>query len=148
MGALTVDWLAKLDRSRLLATCHQDLLGDWYRDPWGWPEINWVATRRPSILEARLRGRGAAASCLVDVPKENFSIRPAVILDPIDRLAYQALVGRASRILIGRLGVSHVVTGVDCPGRGHTRAGTRGTIGSGNVIEGTCRSSRTPMIPR
>ncbi|MFI7604816.1 reverse transcriptase domain-containing protein [Micromonospora sp. NPDC049366] len=58
---------------------------------------------QPSILQARLNGRGAAASCLVDVPKENFATRPAVVLDPIDRLAYQAIVGRVSKTLIGRL---------------------------------------------
>ena len=63
----------------------------------------WVVNEKPSILEARLSARGAGFSCLVDVPKENFAIRPAAILDPVDRVAYQALVGRASRALIGKL---------------------------------------------
>ncbi|KAB1922944.1 hypothetical protein F8280_17590 [Micromonospora noduli] len=96
-------WLPKINLKATLSTTHQDLLGDWYRDPWGWPEIDWVMKHQPSIIEARLNGRGAAASCLIDVPKENFATRPAMVLDPIDRLAYQAIVGRVSKALIGRL---------------------------------------------
>ncbi len=96
-------WLPKVNLGATLSTTHQDLLGDWYRDPWGWPEIDWVMKQQPSALQARLNGRGASASCLVDVPKENFATRPAVVLDPVDRLAYQAIVGKVSNALIGRL---------------------------------------------
>ncbi|WP_326950969.1 RNA-directed DNA polymerase [Amycolatopsis sp. NBC_01307] len=39
----------------------------------------------------------------MDVPKENFGIRPAVIMDPLDRLSYQALVDVQSARLIGGL---------------------------------------------
>ena len=37
----------------------------------------------------------------VDVPKENYVTRPALILDPLDRLIYQALVDQMSKKLIG-----------------------------------------------
>jgi hypothetical protein len=96
-------WFPRIDLRATLSTSHQDILKDWYRDPWGWPEIDWVVASQRSVLEARLNSRGAAASCLVDVPKENFATRPAVVLDPVDRLAYQAIVGRVSKALIGRL---------------------------------------------
>jgi len=96
-------WLPSIQLPLVLRTCHRDFLGDWYRDPWGWPEMEWVANQKRSILEARLSARGAGFSCLIDVPKENFAIRPAAILDPVDRLAYQTLVGRASKALIGKL---------------------------------------------
>ena len=38
-----------------------------------------------------------------DVPKENWGSRPAVVLDLMDRLVYQALVDRVSVRLIGGL---------------------------------------------
>jgi len=37
----------------------------------------------------------------MDVPKENFGIRPATVMDPIDRTAYPALADRLSGYLIG-----------------------------------------------
>lgn len=39
----------------------------------------------------------------IDVPKENFAFRPAMIIDPIDRICYQAIIDRNSIELIGSL---------------------------------------------
>lgn len=97
------DWLDALDFKRALSNCHTDMVGDWYRDPWGWPETDWVVSRHPEILVARLNGRGVQRVARLDVPKENFATRPAMVLDPIDRILYQALVDRASVDLIGSM---------------------------------------------
>jgi hypothetical protein len=51
----------------------------------------------------RLNARGVKSTARLDVPKENFAMRPAVVLDPLDRLIYQALVDRLSVALIGQL---------------------------------------------
>jgi hypothetical protein len=91
-----MDWLNTLDFERALVNCHKDFLGDWHRDPWGWPEFDWVATTRPEMLAARLNGNGTKRVAKIDVPKENFATRPAMVMDPIDRLIYQALVDRVS----------------------------------------------------
>jgi hypothetical protein len=99
----TVDWLNILDFERAVINCHTDLIGDWYRDPWSWPELKWVAEERPEMLGARLNGSGVQRSSNLDVPKENFATRPAIVMDPIDRIVYQALVDRVSVPAIGDL---------------------------------------------
>jgi hypothetical protein len=43
------------------------------------------------------------AAARLDVPKENFALRPAIVFDPLDRLIYQALVDRLSVDLVGEL---------------------------------------------
>ncbi|AYF26125.1 hypothetical protein CSH63_01340 [Micromonospora tulbaghiae] len=98
-----MSWASSLDLDRALTACHQDLLGDWFRDPWGWPELDWVVSSRRDLVEARLGSTDVRAISKIDVPKENFGIRPAVVMDPLDRLVYQALVGQISQPLIGGL---------------------------------------------
>lgn len=98
-----MDWIRDLDLDLALYNCHNDILGDWYRDPWGWPELDWVVHQRPELIVARLNSTGARRVARLDVAKENFGIRPAVVLDPIDRLTYQALVDRVSKRLIGSM---------------------------------------------
>jgi hypothetical protein len=100
---MPIDWSEALDLERALVNCHLDILGDWYRDPWGWPEIDWVVESKPEMAIDRLNGRGVRRSARIDVAKENFAVRPAVVLDPVDRLIYQALVDRLSADLIGHL---------------------------------------------
>lgn len=116
-----MDWMSSVDLRATLATCHKDLLGDWYRDPWGWPELDWLATEGTRLLEERLNGRGSRRVSLVDVPKENFATRPAMVLDPVDRFAYQALVGQLSKSIIGDLDYNvygwRLPRGVSRPGR-------------------------------
>jgi hypothetical protein len=98
---LTIDWVAALDFERALINCHEDMIGDWYRDPWGWPETDWAVRKQPSLLVARLNSAGVQQSARLDVPKEGFASRPAIVMDPIDRIIYQALVDRLSVDLIG-----------------------------------------------
>jgi hypothetical protein len=96
------DWLDKLDLDQALRNCHLDIFGDWYRDPWGWPELDWCASH-PDFVVQRLNSEGVLRSAKLDVAKENFSTRPALIIDPTDRLVYQALVDSLSVSLIGGL---------------------------------------------
>jgi hypothetical protein len=98
-----LDWLESLDLDLALHNCRNDILGDWYRDPWGWPELDWAVHKRPEIIVARLNSSGARRAARLDVAKENFGIRPAVVLDPIDRISYQALTDRLSNRLIGSM---------------------------------------------
>lgn len=98
-----MDWIRDLDLDTALYNCRNDILGDWYRDPWGWPELDWAVHKRPELIAARLNSTGARQMARLDVPKESFGTRPAVVLDPIDRLTYQALVDRISKKIIGSM---------------------------------------------
>src|SRR6266478_1003567 len=98
-----IDWAVATSFEQAAKNVRSDSFGDWYRDPWGWPENEWVATKAPHILTARLNNRGAKRALPIDVPKENFILRPATLLDPIDRIAYQALVDSLSNDLIGSM---------------------------------------------
>jgi hypothetical protein len=55
------------------------------------------------LLVERFGARDVFRISKINVPKENFSLRPAMVLHPIDRLAYQALVDGVSATLIGDL---------------------------------------------
>src|SRR5689334_9929186 len=99
-----IDWSEALNFGQATKNVRGDTIGDWYRDPWGWPEIEWVSKEAPSLLIARLNDRGAKRALALDVPKENFVLRPAMLLDPLDRIAYQALVDSLSVQLAGDLG--------------------------------------------
>jgi hypothetical protein len=100
---MTVDWAAALDFELALVNCHEDMIGDWYRDPWGWPETDWAVKKQPSVLLGRLNANGVQQAARLDVPKEGFASRPAIVMDPLDRIVYQALVDRISVDLIGDL---------------------------------------------
>ena len=98
------DWISGLDFDRALRNCHVDFLGDWYRDPWGWPEVDWAVKEAfDEVVAPRVRALGVKHVAKLDVAKENFSVRPAVVMDPIDRLCYQALTDALSKTLIGNL---------------------------------------------
>lgn len=98
-----MDWANVLDFNAALVTLHYELQGDWYRDPWGWPELDWLVAHGTDALVARLNGTGVKAVARIDVPKENFGTRPAIVMDPVDRLAYQALVDVVGVSLVGDL---------------------------------------------
>lgn len=99
-----LDWIAALDFDAALVTLHYEMQGDWYRDPWGWPELKWVCKpANGSRIVARLNSTGVKRAAKIDVPKENFGTRPAIVMDPLDRLIYQALVDRESVKLVGKL---------------------------------------------
>jgi hypothetical protein len=99
-------WDSIVDLEQALTNCHIDLIRDWHYDPWGWPEHDWVAKEKPEIAYRRLNVWGARPVAKFDAAKENLSIRPAVVLDPVDRLIYRTLVDCVSRSLIGGLRTS------------------------------------------
>jgi len=98
-----IDWLTVLDLGKAARNVRTDAIGDWYRDPWGWPETEWAAAAGADFTVGRLNAAGTTPVAKIDVPKENFATRPAIVLDPIDRLIYQALVDRLSVRLAGSL---------------------------------------------
>ncbi|MCI0582070.1 MAG: RNA-directed DNA polymerase [Chloroflexi bacterium] len=118
---MTTNWGAALDLPRALENCKTDMAGDWYRDPWGWAELEWAVNSSPETIVTRLNARGVHRVARLDVPKENFATRPAIVMDPIDRVAYQALVDRVSVELMGDMKpwVFGWRTGRRRPERGH-----------------------------
>jgi hypothetical protein len=100
-GATMIDWPTALGFEQAARNVRSDIFGDWYRDPWGWPENEWIASKAPGFLVDRLKAHDANRAIPIEVPKENFVLRPATLLDPVDRLAYQALVDSLSTALIG-----------------------------------------------
>ncbi|MGZ8179431.1 RNA-directed DNA polymerase [Williamsia sp. SKLECPSW1] len=99
----TTDWRGALDFDQAAANVRSEFPGDWYRDPWGWPEIDHLLKDSPKILLDHLDSKEVYAPALIDVPKEGWMTRPAVVLPIIDRMLYQTLVDRLSVDLIGNL---------------------------------------------
>lgn len=74
--------------------------GDWYRDPWGWPEFSdqFVKTLEiehdlgivPGRAGHPFRFSEAPHFHPLDVPKSRLGTRPAVVQDPRSRLVYSA----------------------------------------------------------
>jgi hypothetical protein len=98
-----IDWLATLNVSNTVDNLHRELVGDWYNDPWGWPEIPYLGKAGIQTLVDYLNSADTGRVAELDVPKEGWGVRPAVVLDVLDRLAYQALVDKMSHHLIGNL---------------------------------------------
>ncbi len=99
-----MDWLSVIDIKRALDNCRTDIIGDWFYDPWGWPELAWIVNEQDGQqLLARLDGTGVGRASRINVPKPNFGVRPAVVIDPVDRLVYQSLVDTVSKSAIGAL---------------------------------------------
>jgi len=74
-----------------------EMYGDWYRDPWGWPELTPQAVALFDAEEDLALRRAAAGEYhlqlqpffhLIDVPKTRLGVRPAVVQDAMSRLAY------------------------------------------------------------
>jgi hypothetical protein len=75
--------------------------GDWYRDPWDWPEL---APEAVALYDAEEHlkltpNEGGEYHLgvephfhLIDVPKTRLGVRPAVVQDPASRLAYLSAV--------------------------------------------------------
>lgn len=98
-----VEWMEVLNPLRALKNVQVDVTGDWFRDPWGWPEYDYLMSGHLDWLDRWARSNGVHRVEKIDVPKENFGIRPAVVMDPVDRLLYQGLVDSVSKKLIGDL---------------------------------------------
>jgi hypothetical protein len=99
-----IDWIRALNPSRAVGNLRFEMAGDWYRDPWGWPEFSFIVEDHLDLLESHARTRqGTRRVVKLDVPKENFGMRPAVVMEPLDRILYQGLVDASSKKLIGDL---------------------------------------------
>jgi hypothetical protein len=98
-----VNWENVLDLSQAADNVRTEFVGDWHRDPWGWPELGFLVKQEPKLVSDNLNTNGCRRAALIDVPKENWGSRPAVVLDILDRLTYQALVDRLSVNLIGSM---------------------------------------------
>lgn len=104
LGGTLKSWLEIVDLDRACKTVRTDIFGDWYRDPWGWPETEWLASAEGHrhVLHA-LESTDPRRGTPLDVPKENFSTRPAYVFDPVERLIFQALIDRISKQLVGSM---------------------------------------------
>lgn len=102
----SINWERALDVKKAVANVRSEFVGDWHLDPWGWPELDFISLSAPEMLAEHLRSTGVFRAALIDVPKENWGVRPAVVLNILDRLTYQALVDRLSVDLIGELSPS------------------------------------------
>lgn len=96
------NWAGSLDLNTASENVRGEFFGDWYHDPWGWPELDFLL-KNPKYLNAHIEEGRAFTPAQIDVPKENWGARPAVVLAMEDRLAYQALVDSVSVDLIGNL---------------------------------------------
>ncbi len=80
-----------------------DVEGDWYQDPWGWPEIEWLGTKHSQRVLDRLKSEECSWSVPIDVPKREQGVRPGMVINPLDRIAYQCLADELSIEAAGNL---------------------------------------------
>jgi reverse transcriptase-like protein len=103
-SASKVEWSKALNFEQSLSNCKTDMTGDWHRDPWGWVELDWIVeNKREDVILPRILNPRVLRASRLDVAKENFGTRPAIVMDPVDRLIYQALVDSLSARLVGKL---------------------------------------------
>lgn len=98
-----IDWLAALDLQQAVTNIRAEIPGDWYQDPWGWPELGFFLQKAQDRIVENLNASGTRAIALLDVPKENWGTRPAAVLDIADRLTYHALTDNLSVKMIGSM---------------------------------------------
>ncbi len=98
-----VDWSKAINLTQAVTNIKTEIPGDWHQDPWGWPELNFLLKKRPSFVYDNCETLGTQALSLLDVPKENWGTRPAIVLDITDRVTYQALTDHLSLDLIGSM---------------------------------------------
>ncbi|MEV1109379.1 RNA-directed DNA polymerase [Micromonospora sp. NPDC049751] len=85
-----------------------EMYGDWYRDPWGWPEFQWFSKNIAKVEIASFIRKGGgvghslanpASFHLMEVPKNRLAVRPAVVQDSASRLLYATAVASNARAL-------------------------------------------------
>lgn len=88
-----MDWRTELDLGHAIRNLRMMEKGDWYRDPWGWPEYQHVLSAAgDSIWKQLEQAHTPRENSPIEVPKENFGVRPAVQLDITEHIMYQMLV--------------------------------------------------------
>jgi hypothetical protein len=98
-----VDWLTLVNIRQAWRNCRIDHYRDWYRDPWDWPEWEWLVKRNPTYLIRSMEAPVVAGAATLDVAKEEWRVRPGLILQPLDRLVYQGLTDALSERAIGKM---------------------------------------------
>ncbi|MFG2258575.1 reverse transcriptase domain-containing protein [Streptomyces mirabilis] len=92
-----------LDAKKAAEICTTEMFGDWYRDPWAWPELNWI-TNRPGdfpwneiiLKDNSLRTRREPWFEPIVVPKSRLGVRPAVVMSLDCKMAYAAAVNQVA----------------------------------------------------
>lgn len=83
--------LPELNIPKAAKNVRDDITGDWYQDPWAWPEVEWLGSSRRRV-EERLQADQFNWTVAIDVPKSNRGVRPGLVMNPLDRIAFQTLV--------------------------------------------------------
>jgi hypothetical protein len=91
-----------LDIPKAAKNVGEDVQGDWYQDPWGWPEVEWLARAHHKVME-RLSSDRCTWTVPVDVSKRGGGVRPGMVINPLDRVAFQSLVDELSLEAAGHL---------------------------------------------
>ncbi|NKI40227.1 RNA-directed DNA polymerase [Streptomyces physcomitrii] len=88
-----------LDAKKAAEICRTEMYGDWYRDPWAWPELNWITSRPDDFPWAEIVQRDGSFRTRRDpwfepiiVPKSRLGVRPAVVMSLDCKIAYAAAV--------------------------------------------------------
>ncbi|PWK82248.1 reverse transcriptase (RNA-dependent DNA polymerase) [Lentzea atacamensis] len=96
-----------LDLKAGLDLWRSELYGDWYRDPWAWPELAWLEKSLSKVeIDSYLESKNRTVQLrtlpffhLVDIPKSRLGIRPAVVQDPLSRWLYLSAVASSAATL-------------------------------------------------
>lgn len=96
-------WIGNVDPVQGVKNLAKDYPGDWHKDPWLWPEHTYLLKPGAELLTHWFHNPSAHTPSIVDVPKDNWGRRPAVVLHPIDKIGYQTLVDFLSVKLVGDL---------------------------------------------
>jgi hypothetical protein len=54
---VAIDWIGVLDPPRAIGNLRTEMAGDWYRDPWGWPEYDCLLDGHLDWLLSRARSQ-------------------------------------------------------------------------------------------
>ncbi len=98
-----------LDLVEASKVARSETYGEWYRDPWGWPEltpefVESVGLEAVGQLESgQTPLRVLATFHSFSFPKSYFGVRPAVVLDAPTRLVYTAAALEMAKALHGEL---------------------------------------------
>ncbi len=77
-----------------------EMYGDWYRDPWGWPEMVFLSQQpqKFDLSSVLMKEEGEHVLAvppsyhMLEVPKSRLALRPAVVQDSLSRLVYASAV--------------------------------------------------------
>ena len=76
-----VDWAKVVDIVSAASNVRTEFVGDWHRDPWGWPELGFVL-KEPVHLSDNLNAGGGPRSALIMAPAPRPWHDPASVPNP------------------------------------------------------------------